>query len=51
LGPALDAFTEALPGAPLNGLVKPDIGANWGEAKGGEKKTVTPGFDIAALYI
>jgi DNA polymerase-1 len=31
----IDGFAETFPGAPLNGLVKPDTGANWGEAKPG----------------
>ena len=29
----IDGFTETFPGAPLNGLVEPHIGLNWGEAK------------------
>jgi DNA polymerase-1 len=29
----IDAFVETFAGAPLNGLVKPGIGMNWGEAK------------------
>jgi DNA polymerase-1 len=29
----IDAFAETFPGAPLNGLVKPNIGRNWSEAK------------------
>jgi hypothetical protein len=37
----VDAFAETFPGAPLNGLVEPQIGPNWGEAKGGEKRTAT----------
>jgi DNA polymerase I len=30
----IDGFAETFPGAPLNGLVEPSIGMNWGEAKG-----------------
>ena len=30
----IDGFAETFPGAPLNGLVEPHIGVNWGEAKG-----------------
>ena len=30
----IDGFAETFPGAPLNGLVEPHIGMNWGEAKG-----------------
>ena len=30
----IDGFAETFPGAPLNGLVEPHIGLNWGEAKG-----------------
>ena len=33
----IDGFAETFPGAPLNGLVEPHIGLNWGEAKGGEE--------------
>ena len=29
----IDGFAETFPGAPLNGLVEPHIGLNWGEAK------------------
>jgi DNA polymerase I-like protein with 3'-5' exonuclease and polymerase domains len=29
----IDGFAETFPGAPLNGLVEPHIGANWAEAK------------------
>ena len=29
----IDGFAETFPGAPLNGLVEPHIGPNWGEAK------------------
>jgi DNA polymerase I-like protein with 3'-5' exonuclease and polymerase domains len=29
----IDGFAETFPGAPLNGLVDPHIGPNWGEAK------------------
>jgi hypothetical protein len=32
----IDGFAETFPGAPLNGLVEPHIGLNWGEAKAGE---------------
>jgi DNA polymerase-1 len=42
----IDGFAEIFPGAPLNGLVDPHIGLNWGEAKAGSK----PKIDIAALY-
>jgi hypothetical protein len=41
----IDGFAETFPGAPLDGLVEPHIGASWGEAKSG----ATP-FDIAARY-
>jgi DNA polymerase-1 len=35
LGSAMTwAFRETFPGAPLNGLVKPHVASNWGEAKG-----------------
>jgi DNA (cytosine-5)-methyltransferase 1 len=37
----IDGFAETFPGAPLNGLVEPQIGPNWGEAKG--KRTAAPG--------
>jgi hypothetical protein len=37
----IDGFAETFPGAPLNGLVEPHIGMNWGTAKGGEKRTAT----------
>jgi DNA polymerase-1 len=30
----IDAFAETFPGAPVNGLVEPHVGMNWGEAKG-----------------
>jgi DNA polymerase-1 len=30
----IDGFAETFPGAPLNGLVEPHIGLNWGEAQG-----------------
>ena len=30
----IDGFAETFPGAPLNGLVEPHVGVNWGEAKG-----------------
>ena len=29
----IDGFAETFPSAPLNGLVEPQIGQNWGEAK------------------
>ena len=32
----IDGFIETFPGAPLNELVEPHIGADWGEAKAGE---------------
>ena len=35
----IDGFAETFPGAPLNGLVEPHIGLNWGEAKA---KPATP---------
>jgi DNA polymerase I len=41
----IDGFAETFPGAPLDGLVKPHIGANWGEAKA---KAAT--FDIVACH-
>jgi DNA polymerase I len=44
----VDAFAETFPGAPLNGLVEPHIGANWGEAKGGAGATPKP--DFAVIY-
>ena len=34
----IDGFAETFSGAPLNGLVEPHIGANWGEAKSGAPK-------------
>ena len=34
----VDAFVETFPGAPLNGLVEPHIGPNWGEAKSGASR-------------
>jgi DNA polymerase-1 len=47
----VDAFTEALPGAPIKGLVEPHIGLNWGEAKAGKPTTPErPELDIALLY-
>jgi DNA polymerase-1 len=53
----VDAFAEALPGAPLNGLVKPDIGANWGDAKPGaaqthvaKERSARPQPDYARIY-
>jgi DNA polymerase-1 len=46
----IDAFAETFPGAPLNGLVEPQISVNWGEAKGVERRTVTPEFDVAAIF-
>ena len=27
----IDGFVETFPGAPINGLVEPHIGLNWGE--------------------
>jgi len=41
----IDAFAETFPGAPLNGLVDPHIGMNWGEAKAGP-----PAVDLAQVY-
>ena len=38
----IDGFSETFPGAPLNGLVEPEIGLSWGEAKGGEKRAGEP---------
>jgi DNA polymerase-1 len=35
-----DGFAETFPSAPLNGLVEPHIGPNWGEAKSGAPKPV-----------
>ena len=49
----IDGFAETFPGAPLNGLVEPHIGSNWGEAKAGEIRTasgVTPEPDFALAY-
>ena len=49
----IDGFAETFPGAPLNGLVEPHIGSNWGEAKAGEIRTasgVTPEPDFALVY-
>jgi DNA (cytosine-5)-methyltransferase 1 len=37
----IDGFSETFPGAPLNGLVEPHVGATWGEAK--VKSTITAG--------
>jgi DNA polymerase-1 len=34
----IDAFAETFPGAPLNGLVEPHVGLNWGDAKAGAPK-------------
>jgi DNA polymerase-1 len=34
----IDGFAETFPSAPLNGLVEPHIGPNWGEAKSGAPK-------------
>jgi DNA polymerase-1 len=45
----IDGFVETFPGAPLNGLVEPHIGLNWGEAKGGGK-TAAPEFDVAVIF-
>jgi DNA polymerase I-like protein with 3'-5' exonuclease and polymerase domains len=33
-----DGFAETFPSAPLNGLVEPHIGPNWGEAKSGASR-------------
>jgi DNA polymerase-1 len=47
----IDGFAETFPGAPLNGLVEPHIGASWGEAKArGAASDVKPGPDWAAVY-
>jgi hypothetical protein len=46
----VDAFVEIFPGAPTRGLVEPHIGLSWGEAKGGEIRTATPEFDVAAIF-
>ena len=49
----IDGFAETFPGAPLNGLVEPHIGSNWGEAKAGEIRTAsgaTPEPDFALVY-
>jgi hypothetical protein len=35
----IDGFTETFPGAPVNGLVDPHIGASWGKAKSGAAQT------------
>ena len=48
----IDGFAETFPGAPLNGLVEPHIGLNWGEAKAGEIRTasgVTPEPDFGLV--
>ena len=37
----IDGFAETFPGAPLNGLVEPHIGANWGAAKAAEIRTAS----------
>ena len=37
----IDGFAETFPGAPLNGLVEPRFGSNWGEAKEGETRTAS----------
>ena len=37
----IDGFSETFPGAPLNGLVEPHIGASWGAAKAGEILTAS----------
>jgi DNA polymerase-1 len=44
----IDGFAETFPGAPLNGLVEPHIGANWGEAKAGAG--VKPEPNLFAVY-
>jgi hypothetical protein len=44
----IDGFAETFPGAPLNGLVKPDTGVNWGEAKAGAGET--PELDLALVH-
>jgi hypothetical protein len=46
----IDAFSETFSGAPLNGLVEPHIGANWGEAKSGAPKSPPTEPDLFALY-
>ena len=44
----IDGFAETFPGAPLNGLVDPHIGANWGEAKSGAPEPEVQGPGAAA---
>ena len=48
----IDGFAETFPGAPLNGLVDPHIGLNWGEAKAGgtPRSSPLPEPDYRALY-
>jgi hypothetical protein len=43
-----DGFAETFPSAPLNGLVEPHIGPNWGEAKSGAPKPAKPRPGAAA---
>ena len=48
----IDGFAETFPGAPLNGLVEPHVGASWGAAKAGEIQTasgVPPEPDFALV--
>jgi hypothetical protein len=46
----VDGFAETFPGAPLNGLVEPHIGANWAGAKSREKRTVEPTVDYGLVF-
>jgi hypothetical protein len=49
----VDAFAEALPGAPLNGLVEPHIAMNWGETKKKKAPVNAPpprAPDLATVY-
>ena len=46
----VDGFAETFPGAPLNGLVDPHIGTNWGEAKAGAPKSPPTEPDLFAVY-
>jgi DNA polymerase I-like protein with 3'-5' exonuclease and polymerase domains len=53
----IDGFAETFPGAPLNRLVEPHIGASWGEAKPGAAQThvakeeiTSPQPDYARIY-
>jgi hypothetical protein len=47
----IDGFVETFPGAPLNGLVEPHIGANWGETIGEAPKSPPTELNLFSLYI